>query len=120
MEELIEMQRQLMFRVPHGHVISEEHQSRVVAAVGVIEETIEYLGAIGFKSWRPIPLPADLQLEELADILHFFLELIILSGFSWAEVVAGYHKKHAVNLQRYESANKGEYSWDDRGKKEGP
>jgi len=115
MEHLITKQKQLMVKVPHGHTIKSEQQGLVVAACGVIEETMEFLNAIGFKSWRPNPLPAEAQLEELTDIMFFYLELIILSGFSWDQVRAEYDRKHAINLERYERAKKGEYEWDKRG-----
>lgn len=114
MEHLINKQKQLMEKVPHGHVIKSEHQGLVVAACGVIEETMEFLNAIGFKSWRPNPLPKENQLEELTDILFFYLELIILSGFSWDEVRAEYDRKHAINLDRYVRAKAGDYTWDKR------
>jgi len=117
--ELIEMQRDLMSKIPHGHRIKDEHQALVVAGIGLMEEVLEYLNAIGFKSWRPNPLPKEDQLEELTDQLFFFLEEVILSGFTWEDVVAQYHKKHTENLARYEKAKQGNFDWDLRGKKEG-
>ena len=112
--ELLEKQKQLMEQVPHGHTIRSDQQAIVVAACGVIEETMEYLNSIGFKSWRPNPLPEKDQLEEITDVLFFYLELIILSGFTWSQIETEYHRKHAVNLKRYEDGKKGDYSWDDR------
>jgi len=117
MDQLLSMQKQLMDKVPHGHVIKPEHQGLVVAACGVIEEAVEYLNAIGFKSWRPNPLSREEQLEELVDQFFFWMEEVILSGFTWEEVEAEYRRKHAVNLKRYEDPKKGEFGWDTRGKK---
>lgn len=117
MRHLIEKQRYLMSKIPHGHVVKPEHQARVMAGLGLIEETLEYLNAIGFKTWRPNPLPREDQLEELTDILFFYLEQVILSGFSWEEVEQEYHRKHAINLQRYEDAKEGNYEWDKRKEK---
>jgi len=119
MEELFRKQEELMSKIPHGHVIKPEHQASVVAGLGLIEEVMEYLNAIGFKSWRPEPLPLEDQLEELTDQLFFFLEEVIVSPFTWEQVVAQYHRKHAINLQRYEDAKKGRYDWDKRKEKEG-
>lgn len=115
--ELLEMQRDLMAKVPHD-VRADVERSRT-AGLGVIEEVLEYLNALGHKPWRPDPLPLADQLEELVDILFFYLELIILSEFPWERIVAEYRRKHAVNLKRYEDARKGDRSWDDRATKNG-
>ena len=114
LEELIEKQKVLMDHIPHGHVIKEEQQGLVVAALGVIEETLEYLNAIGFKSWRPNPLPRNKQLEEATDILFFYLEIIVLGGFSWPEIEEEYVRKWEENMERYRKAMKGDFSWDHR------
>jgi len=114
LEKLLGMQKQLMEKVPHNHVIKPEHQGLVVAGCGIIEETMEFLNAIGFKSWRPSPLPREAQLEELTDILFFYLELIILSGFSLEQIEQEYKRKHSVNLDRYRRLREGDTSWDKR------
>ncbi len=119
MNELLEKQRALMAHIPHGHVIKDQHMGQVVAAIGIIEETLEYLNSIGFKSWRPNPLSEAEQLEEITDILFFYLEAVIFSGFSWEQVVDEYHRKWEVNMQRYRYSKKGDFSWDKRGEKEG-
>lgn len=108
-----------MDKMPHGHKIKDEHQGLVVSALGIIEETLEFLNAIGFKSWRPNPLPREKQLEEITDILFFYLEAIIHSDFGWPEIVKEYGRKHAINLDRYKRAKAGDYDWDDRGSREG-
>lgn len=119
MQHLLDKQRVLMDHIPHGHVIEQDKQASVVAGYGIIEETLEYLNSIGFKSWRPNPLPQELQLEEITDILFFYLELVLFSAFSWEDIEAEYHRKWEVNMERYRKAKKGDYSWDDRGKEEG-
>lgn len=113
--KLAKMQRELMDVVPHEHKVKDEHQGAVVAAFGIIEETLEYLNSIGFKSWRPIPLSREAQLEEFTDVLFFYLELGILGGFSPAEVEEQYIRKWGENMQRYEKGKKGDYSWNHRG-----
>lgn len=118
-DKLIDMQKRLMDHIPHGHVIKPEHQGTVIAAMGLIEEALEYLNSIGFKSWRPVPLPREEQLEELTDQLFFFLEEVVFSGFSWKEVEEEYARKWNVNMERYRKAKEGDFSWDERGKKEG-
>jgi len=113
-EKLIEMQKVLMEKVPHG--ISEITGRRMVSGLGIIEETLEYLNSTGHKPWRPIPLSREDQLEEIADIMFFYLELVVLSGFTWEEVEKEYYRKHAVNLERYRRAKEGDYDWNNRGK----
>lgn len=112
------MQREIMEKVPGGDT-PELMAHQITCGLGVIEETLEYLNAIGRKPWRPTPLPEEDRLEELSDILHFYLELILRSPFSWGEVVVAYKKKHQENLQRYEKGKAGDFSWDKRGEKEG-
>jgi len=114
MDDLIEKQKQLMDHIPHKHLVKPDHQGSVVSALGIIEETMEYLNSIGFKSWRPNPLPRQNQLEKLTDILFFYLELVIMSEFSWPEVVQEYHRKWEVNMDRYKRAREGDFSWDKR------
>jgi len=113
-EKLIEMQKDLMAKVPHT-VRPEVERSRT-AGLGLIEEVLEYLNSLGHKPWRPNPLPREDQLEEITDCLFFYLELIILSGFTWAEIEEEYVRKHAVNLERYRRAKEGDYGWDNRSK----
>ena len=83
------------------------YQRQLVSAFGIIEETLEYMDALVTKTRAE-------QLEELVDILFFYMEQAILGGFTWEEIEEEYVRKHAVNLKRYEDAAKGDYSWDKR------
>lgn len=112
MEHLIAKQKQLMEQVPHG--VSELTARRMVAGLGVIEETLEYLNSTGHKPWRPIPLSEADQLEEITDILFFYMELVVMSKFTWGQIETEYNRKFLVNLERYERALKGDYDWDKR------
>lgn len=116
MKHLIEMQKQLMEKVPHD--VSPLTARRMVAGLGVIEETLEYLNSTGHKPWRPNPLQHSAQLGEITDILFFYLELIILGGFNLQEIEEEYVRKHAENLERYRRAKEGDYSWNHRDKGE--
>jgi len=116
MKELLDKQKELMSHIPHGHIIKDGHQATVVAACGLIEEVMEYLNAIGFKSWRPNPLSREAQLEELTDIHFFLAELDILSGFTWEQITQEYDRKWEVNMERYRKAKEDDYSWDKRDK----
>ncbi len=112
LERLLEMQQDLMDKVPHK--VSDLTARRMVTGLGIIEETLEYLNSTGHKPWRPNPLPRPAQLEEITDILFFYLELIILGEFSWQEIEEEYVRKHAENLERYRRAKEGDYGWDKR------
>ena len=86
-----------------------DHYARqLISGYGIIEETLEYVNSLSDGSGRAH------QLEEFTDILFFYLEQMILGGFSWAEIEEEYVRKHAVNLKRYEDSAKGDWSWDKR------
>ncbi len=112
LEKLIEMQKQLMEKVPHD--VTPLTARRMVSGLGIIEEVLEYLNSTGHKPWRPNPLSEEAQLEEITDILFFYLEMVIMSGFPWRRVEEEYIRKHAVNLERYRRAKEGDYEWDKR------
>ncbi len=80
---------------------------KLISAFGVIEETLEYLNC-------PRDKDEAHRLEEVTDILFFYLETVILSEFTAEQVVEEYIRKHAVNLERYRKAKEGDYSWDRR------
>lgn len=89
---------------------SHDHYSRqLISTFGVIEESIEYANSLRDGSGRPH------RLEEIVDILFFYMEQTLLGEFTWEEIEQEYHRKHAVNIKRYEDAEKGDFSWDKRG-----
>ena len=115
-QELFVLQKEIMEKVPGGD-IPEDMAHRITCGLGIIEETLEYLNSIGRKPWRPQPLSPDKRIEELCDILHFFLELILRSGFTWEQLVNRYKEKYRENLQRYEKGARGDFSWNNRAEK---
>ena len=93
-----------------GSIPDEYYDRRnLISALGVIEESIEYLNSTAYEQ-RPR------KLEEATDILFFYLELVILGNFTWDEVEQEYIRKHAENLERYRKAKEGDYGWDHRDK----
>ncbi len=86
----------------------KEYSRTVVSALGVIEETVEYLESVNRSDDRKH------QLEEITDVLFFYLEMVIQGEFSLEEIEEEYHRKWAVNMKRYEDAKKGDFSWDKR------
>jgi len=79
----------------------------MISGFGIIEETLEYMSARKQGDRKN-------QLEEITDILFFYTEQVILSGFTWADIESEYVRKHAINLKRYEDGKKGDYGWDKR------
>jgi len=80
---------------------------QLVSAYGIIEEAIEYMNSLKTGTRAE-------QLEELTDGLFFYLEQVLLSGFTWEEVEAEYKRKWEVNMDRYRRAKAGDYDWDKR------
>ncbi len=97
--------------VPADKLNSTVFPRQLISAFGIIEESIEYINEV-------MPGPKDIDkaaaLEELVDQLFFWAEQLIMSGFTIDEAFAEYERKWKVNIKRYESAEKGDYSWDKR------
>lgn len=87
----------------------EDWTRKLISGFGIIEETLEYLESLE-KATK------GNQLEEITDVLFFYLELVILGGFSWAEIEEEYIRKWDVNMERYRRAKEGNYSWNHRDK----
>jgi len=95
-----------------GHDLDTGHLDldirRMVSTFGIIEEATEHMNSV---------LSNDAEshrLEELVDILFFWLEQVAMSGFTMDQVVKEYHRKHSENLERYRKAKEGDWSWDRR------
>lgn len=86
----------------------EHHSRQVISYFGIVEEATEYMNSMKDSTEAE-------QLEELTDILFFYLELMALGGRSWAEIEEEYIRKWNVNMDRYKRAKGGDYSWDKRG-----
>jgi phosphoribosyl-ATP pyrophosphohydrolase len=70
-----------------------------------IEEMMEAANTLKNKPWKQSEVPTDQVhfYEEVADALHFFIEMCITAGMSAEDLARIYHRKHAVNLFRQES-----------------
>jgi NTP pyrophosphatase (non-canonical NTP hydrolase) len=59
-------------------------------------------------NWKPWKNPQNLnldqnrmrRLDEMADVLHFFLQLALDQGFTAEDIFAAYTRKHAENQRR--------------------
>jgi hypothetical protein len=70
-----------------------------------IEELTEATNTLKNKPWKQSEVPTDRVhfYEELADALHFFMELIITAGMDAEDLALMYLRKHAVNQFRQRS-----------------
>jgi phosphoribosyl-ATP pyrophosphohydrolase len=66
------------------------------------EEMAEAAGALKNRPWKQSERATDSvhYYEEIADAIHFFVEMLITSGMTPRDVAQIYHQKHAVNKFR--------------------
>lgn len=69
------------------------------------EEMMEAANTLKNKPWKQSEVPTDKVhfYEEIADALHFFVEMCITSGMTAEDLARIYHRKHAVNKFRQRS-----------------
>lgn len=74
-------------------------------AYRTVEELSEATNCLKNKPWKDSFIATDKEHfeEELADALHFFVELLITAGLSPEDVFLLYFKKHHVNQFRQRS-----------------
>lgn len=72
----------------------------------ITEELFEAGNTLRNKAWKTSMVPCDVDhfQEELADALHFFVQLFLELGLTSEEVCALYFKKSEVNRFRQRSA----------------
>jgi phosphoribosyl-ATP pyrophosphohydrolase len=70
-----------------------------------IEEMMEAANTLKNKPWKQSEVTTDSVhfYEEIADALHFFIEMCITAGMTAEDLARIYHRKHAVNQFRQES-----------------
>lgn len=70
-----------------------------------VEELYEAMNCLHNKPWKQSEVPTDAThyYEELADAVHFLVEMFITSGLGARDLAAMYHRKHAVNEFRQRS-----------------
>jgi hypothetical protein len=72
----------------------------------IVHECCELDNELGWKPWKNPPALAanrDARLDEMADILHFFVQLALDQGFTADEMYAAYLRKNAENRERQRS-----------------
>lgn len=71
----------------------------------IVHECCELDDELGWKPWKNPPDRASntaRRLDEMADILHFFVQLALDQGFTAEDVYAAYVRKNAENRRRQE------------------
>jgi len=89
------------------NIDSYEGQTRLKDfAWRTVEEIAEAMLALKLRPWKQSGQITDLDhyREELVDAVHFFVELLIMSGFDADSVAKLYLAKHEVNQFRIRSA----------------
>lgn len=71
-------------------------------ALALMVETGEMLQKLNWKPWKKTKKFVDrlAVLEELADMMHFYVEMCVVLGFSAGDISAAYHAKSDVNEKR--------------------
>ncbi len=72
----------------------------------IVHECCELDDELNWKPWkngRPLDETRAARLDEMADILHFFVQLALDQGFTADEMYAAYLRKNAANRERQRS-----------------
>lgn len=79
-------------------------------SLAIISELAELLNEVNFKWWKnPKEIDREAVVEEIVDILHFFVSMCLKAGISADELFQAYIRKNEENFRRQEgtSAKKG-------------
>lgn len=103
---LYERQRDLQIAAfagdPSTFDLSDKIQYIQWNILGATDELHEVLGEVQWKMWtdRPLVINEEQYCDELADVLHLFLNLCLVVDLNPDELVARYWRKHQINRQR--------------------
>ncbi len=104
-DEMLERQRQLQIEFMGGDpglMEGEERKTFFTAmSLALIAEVIEVGQEIAWKPWaKTNHLDIQAYTEELVDVWHFFMNLMLVADIDADAFVQAYYKKVAVNEQR--------------------
>jgi len=107
LEQIFEFQKEFGSRFIDFDKLNEEQQElKTLEFIDhCIEELIEMRKEIPRrKHWKKLtPVDKVKLLDEYVDVLHFFIELAIINGWTAETIYQGYLDKNKVNHQRQEN-----------------
>lgn len=81
------------------HFTQEEWMQK--KALAMIEELTEVLNEVNYKWWKnPKPIQKNALMEELSDVLHFFIGMCIHAGMTSNDLYTYYMNKNKENQDR--------------------
>ena len=102
LREIFKMQKALNDDIAKGrdlHFTPEEWIQKNILAT--ISELSEVMDEVNFKWWKNHkPIDHAALLEELTDVLHFYVSMCLHAGVSADELFAAYCDKNAENYRR--------------------
>jgi dimeric dUTPase (all-alpha-NTP-PPase superfamily) len=109
LDDLFTMQAELaeMFRShrPEGFYAQEPITRCTTWTRALMHEVCELDDELNWKPWKnsqDLAQNSARRMDEMADILHFFLQLALDQGFTADDLFAAYGRKHAENRRRQE------------------
>jgi dimeric dUTPase (all-alpha-NTP-PPase superfamily) len=101
MAQQLELQRE-SFKVDPRNLLPDERAGYVQAmALAAIVELGEVMQEVSWKPWADAEFfNRDAYLEELIDVLHFWMNLVLVATDKPEELLSAYMRKHDVNAQR--------------------
>ncbi|MEW6243995.1 MAG: dUTPase [Bacillota bacterium] len=71
--------------------------------LAMLSELAELLDEVNFRWWKdPRPIDREKVLEELVDLLHFFISTCLKMGFEAEDLYEAYVRKNRENFKRQE------------------
>lgn len=102
LREIFSMQTELNAKIAQGRNLNftkEEWVQKNILAI--ISELSEVMDEVNFKWWKnKKPINEEALLEELTDVLHFFISMCIHAGVDADTLFAAYRKKNHENFKR--------------------
>ena len=105
LEMIFKMQEELMLMLEknksHG-TLEEKTQMSKSAILAGVAEMVEVLNEMNWKPWKKVKKQVNEKKikEELIDVLHFVIELMIIWRVSPEDAFKAFTKKHLINMER--------------------
>jgi dimeric dUTPase (all-alpha-NTP-PPase superfamily) len=111
--KMLQMQRELQMRYNGGQDLdsftdSERMDAIRINMLALMDELHEAMAETGWKPWATSNhLNRDAFHSEMVDAFHFFMNLMLHSGMTASDLVAGYMAKNAKNHKRQDDGYDG-------------